>query len=438
MKYRELSVREGDPESVEGGRKGSYEITDYEFEEDCWVLSTFIKDNGESVIETDERGVDYAYIDRNRTKKILLKAPEDLEGEYVVDESTVIIAADAFLDCEELTKVVLPDGLQVIGDYAFFCCFGLEPPALPPGVEYIGADSLPEEYGIFIVPKSLRQYKQGCIPHAKEYRSESTEFKISGDFLVYRGVLLLYLGRNVPCAAVPNGVSVIGKEAFKGHDELKDISIPPGVTAIEDGAFADCAALERCNIPNTVEKIGADAFKKCVSLREICLPDSVKEFKWGVFEGCRNLETVKLPSAIDSIPARTFENCVALTQITIPESVKHIDYNAFAGSGLQSLYIPEGVFMICGDAFADCKNLQSVRIPKVFFVDKTAFGGCENLQSVKIPKGFCVDKTSFEGCPNVIFEEYEKPEPPPPQEETIAGKQCSLWNRLLQMLHKII
>ncbi len=216
MKYRELSVREGDPESVEGGIKGSYRITDYAFEDDWNVLSKFIEDNGESVIETDARGVKYAYIDRNRTKKILLKAPEDIEGEYVVDESTVIIAADAFLQCEKLTKVVLPDGLQVIGRSAFEGCESLEPPAVPPSVEYIGINSLPNNYETFTIPKSLRQHDPGGIPRAKEYRSDSSEFKIIGDFIICGDTLLEYLGVNEERAAVPDGVSVIGEDAFKG------------------------------------------------------------------------------------------------------------------------------------------------------------------------------------------------------------------------------
>ncbi len=385
MKYRELSVREGDPESVEGGRKGSYKITDYLFEEGFDVISKFIKDNGESVIETDARGVKYAYIDRNRTKKILFKAPYDLKGEYVVDKSTVIIATEAFCDCQKLTKAVLPDGLQVIGHDAFYGCESLEPPAVPPSVEYIGSYSLPDNYKTFTVPRSLRQYKPGSIPRAKEYRSDSTEFKITGDFFVFGDFLLQYLGVNKERAAVPNGVSVIGKSAFEGHDELKEVVIPPGVIAIEGNAFYDCAALERVNIPNTVVKIGDSAFQNCDSLREISLPDSVKELGEGVFMECRHLRTVKLPSSIDSIPGLTFESCESLTKITIPESVKRIKRYAFEGSGLWNLYMPEGVEEISKNAFKDCKNLRFVRIPK----------------------GSCIDKTAFEGCPNAVFEEYE-------------------------------
>ncbi len=359
MKYRKLSVREGDPESVEGGIKGSYRITDYPFEESGEAFSKFIKDNGESVIETDERGVKYAYIDRNRTKKILfkarsvfflphpthrnrtkkilLKAPEDLSGEYVVDKSTVIIAVKAFFCCTGLTKVVLPDGLQVIGYRAFLGCKNLEPPAIPPGVEYIGSKSLPDNYKTFTVPRSLRQYRPGSIPRAKEYRNDSTEFKIINDCFVFGDVLLRYLGVNKERAAVPDGISVIGKSAFEGHDELKEIIISPGVTAIENDAFYNCEDLEHCNVPDTVVKIDRGTFGDCDSLKEICLPDSVKELGDSVFMGCTRLETVKLPSSIDCIPGWAFWDCGSLTQITIPESVKRIEGYAFTTTVFSSM-----------------------------------------------------------------------------------------------------
>jgi hypothetical protein len=47
------------------------------------------------------------------------------------DPSVVEVEEDAFVNCENLTELILNDGLQKIGEYAFACCFSLNTSRFP-------------------------------------------------------------------------------------------------------------------------------------------------------------------------------------------------------------------------------------------------------------------------------------------------------------------
>ncbi|MCD7710523.1 MAG: leucine-rich repeat domain-containing protein [Porphyromonadaceae bacterium] len=350
-------------------------LVEYDLCRDYDVLCEISVAFGGCHVDTDAYGVCY-YTNEKGTRKILYSAPDDLSGEYVVDKATVIIAANAFEYSKGVTKVVLPRGLKAIGDCAFMGCKRLEPPEIPSTVEYLGAFSLPCKYETFTIPKSLRQYKTGSIPRADELRSDSPDFKITGDFLLYKDVLLMYRGREKERVTVPDGITVIGEYAFSGDGLMKETVLSQGVTEIEKKAFYKCTALKCVNLPDSLEKIGSYAFYKCVSLKKTALPDNVRQLEDGVFSECTGLNTVKLSASLDCIPRCTFLKCESLKSINIPEGVVYIDCFGFAESGLQALDIPANVRWIRDDAFSGCKDLHTVHIPGSVYVDKNAFTGC--------------------------------------------------------------
>lgn len=64
-----------------------------------------------------ENGVIYS-----KDMTALIKAPNSVPSDFEVPESVVRIAGRAFLNCNELTEVVLPEGLKHIEVWAFFGC----------------------------------------------------------------------------------------------------------------------------------------------------------------------------------------------------------------------------------------------------------------------------------------------------------------------------
>ena len=107
--------------------------------------------------------------------------------------------------------------------------------------------------------------------------------------------------------AIPNSVARIGKWAFFSS-ELKSLTIPLGITTLEESTFNGCRSLSKINLPNTLTSIGDKAFYKC-----------------------RSIISIDIPNKVTSIGEFAFWECTSLTSVTIPNSVTNIGYNAFDG-----------------------------------------------------------------------------------------------------------
>ncbi len=84
-------------------------------------------------------------------------------------------------------------------------------------------------------------------------------------------------------------------------NDIKNVVIYDGITAIGVGAFRYCYNLENVIISETVTK-----------LDYIYLYENK-----GAFENCYNLKTVTIPSKVSEIPANAFKGCDALESVTI-------------------------------------------------------------------------------------------------------------------------
>lgn len=129
-----------------------------------------------------------------------------------------------------------------------------------------------------------------------------------------------------------NGVTVetIGHAAFE-RSAVTSVTIPDSVTAIHDGAFANCSQLTNISIPNSVTYIGFSAFEHCTSLKSITLPSSLRSISEALFFCCSQLTTIHIPDSVSSIQSYAFYHCRNLETIRIPVSVTSIGVYAFDG-----------------------------------------------------------------------------------------------------------
>ena len=125
-------------------------------------------------------------------------------------------------------------------------------------------------------------------------------------------------------------VETIGHGAFE-RSAVTSVTIPDSVTAIHDGAFANCFQLTNISIPNSVTSIGFSAFEHCTSLKSITLPSSLRSISEALFSDCSQLTTIQIPDSVLSIQDYAFGNCTSLETIRIPVSVTSIGNLAFAG-----------------------------------------------------------------------------------------------------------
>lgn len=84
---------------------------------------------------------------------------------------------------------------------------------------------------------------------------------------------------NIPKMVVYGGkewkVTNIGSFVLKNCNNLIHITIPEGITSIEDSAFKNCKSLTNIAIPEGVTSIGNSAFKNCKNLAGVTIPESV-------------------------------------------------------------------------------------------------------------------------------------------------------------------
>lgn len=135
---------------------------------------------------------------------------------------------------------------------------------------------------------------------------------------------------NITSVIIPNSVTTIGDNAFKGCNSLANVTFNENsnVTSIGNSAFRDCTNLASISIPNSVTTIGEYAFNGCTSITSIIIPNGITAIENGVF-GNTGLTSITIHSNITSIGKYAFAMCYSLTTITIPNSVTSVGEYAF-------------------------------------------------------------------------------------------------------------
>ena len=163
-------------------------------------------------------------------------------------------------------------------------------------------------------------------------------------------------------AVLPDSLMEMGMYAFAGCTALQDVEFGSGLSVIPVGAFGGCA-IASLTLPEMVTDIYYDAFRGCRELTSVTLPDSVTYLGSSVFAECEALTEVTLPKGLTSIENATFKDCGSLAEIEIPAGVKSIGSSAFEGCALKEIALPEGVERIGDRAFYYCDELASVAFP---------------------------------------------------------------------------
>lgn len=238
-------------------------------------------------------------------------------SDYAIKPGTKTIADYAFIGCDELKSITIPDSVVSIGNYAFKSCSGLTGMAIPKNVIRIGNCAFQTCIGLtnISVADGNSAY---CSENGILYNKEKTEIicfpknKSDNSFEIPDGITTISDGAfercwNLTNVTIPKGVKTIGDDAFNYCRALTSITIPDGVTSIGNYTFFNCSSLTSVTIPNSVTSIGEYAFNKCNKLKNVNYIGSKED--WGdIYKGenhsisdsiityCKGIKAVQLNS----------------------------------------------------------------------------------------------------------------------------------------------
>ncbi len=388
-------------------------------------------------ITVDEKNSVYDSRD-NCNAIIKTKTNELIVGCYntVIPNGVKSIANYAFEEVGHLGDVIIPPSVTSIGDYAFKGSF-LTGVYLPPSITSIGKYAFARNSGIkeivacmttpptiaetsftdentkLIVPPDTKA-KYQAAEYWKNFKTieEGTRggqcgpnvfwtmlnggVNITGTGVMYNfATYSMAEGKwgTATNVVIGEGITKVGNFNFYNCRNIKTVSFPSTLTAIERGAFQHCSSLENIWIPKSVTSISPSSFTGCYSAKLIYVEtdnavyDSrnncnaiIKTADNELVSGC---SVTVIPNTVTSIGGAAFAHCSTLTKITIPGSVTQIKGSAFRLSALKELNVEATEPPVC-----DPLSFNGVEVAKCKLY--VPIGSIEKYKTADIWKDFII------------------------------------------------
>ena len=377
------------------------------------------------------------------------------------DESVSLIKISAPWYEERFSKVVIGEGVTSVGDYAFAHKWDLSCVVLPESLKVIGEHAFERtDVSYIYLPDSISRI--GC-----------SAFESCDNLVLNR---------------LPASLEAIEPFTFRRCDSLVELVIPDSVGSIGEYAFMSCSCLEKVAIPASVTSIDATAFVENSSLRfsvtvkgsgyekynhpiealkeirvvkgsyaeQFCrennlpytsvdqLPEmqggsgpSLAELEWSVDNGTLTISgtgwmedfrhnpivkgedgisymtginspwddmafsRVVVEEGITSLGKLAFYLKHDVKEYSLPESLAYIgDYVFEDNDGLEEITIPGSVTHIGLYAFWRCSHLTKINLPEsIRYIDSFAFYGCIGLEHINLPASVhYIGNDAFKDC----------------------------------------
>lgn len=265
----------------------------------------------------------------------VLHIPETLDGH------TVVALENKSLYKAQMTELVLPDTLEVVGNFAAMYCDKLEKVTFGKNIRNIGVSA---------------------------FESVGDNTNSEG-----KGALKTIVWNGAP--------EIIREKAFYYADKLTEIVLPAGVKTIEEWAFSKCFNADKIILGEGLEFIGDHAFLKCRGVKEISIPGTCKTVETSAFYQCSGVEKLTIGDGVQTLKKGAFEECAALKSVTVPDSVQTMEP-----------YI-----------FYNCSSLETCKMGSPATMEKDIFSG-DAAVTVIAPAGSTAAAYALENglpCENV-------------------------------------
>lgn len=276
--------------------------------------------------------------------------------DYSIKESAPIKDTPMHISKDKLSTVILPSGLKEIGKWTFYECTALSEIVLPDGLEIIDEYAFSRSGLVSVsTPQSLKTIEKYAFYSCNSLTSaeiRGTELFISGyAFYECRNLSSLTLAEGVhtidglafydigiSTAEIPDSLSSLVSRAFNNSKNLSAFKVKDtntrfsvderGVLYSKDGKdlyAVPCKLEGTYKVADGVTKLPND-FMHC-QVSNVILPSSITSINFSTFQDCMNLKSVEAVGAT-SIGKWAFLRVTSLTDLYVP-ALKTVDAEAF-------------------------------------------------------------------------------------------------------------
>ncbi len=333
-------------------------------------------DENNCVVIPDDLGITTIYLYAFSGYDLVEK---DLENGDVITEEDPYHLKQQFLGNNKIKKVIIPEGVTEISQYAFANCTALEEIVLPSTLKKIG-------YGAFYNCTSLSKINLGDVQFINKeafYKTAITEADFSsivsfGDYAFRESKL------NV--LQLPASGQSIGVGAFQSCENLAEVTFDAEKIKVGKSAFAGCKKLTSISINAAV--ISAEAFKDCAELSKVTLGKDVSVIGEYAFSGTKvakfrldpNNTVLSIKNGDDSILYKNNGKQLvvaapAAKTTRVETDATSIATGAFSKNTNLISIVANNVTEVGDYAFAYCTSLMSVSMNNLKWIGNYAFMG---------------------------------------------------------------
>ena len=174
-----------------------------------------------------------------------------------MNSNPITFAHHLLVGGEEVSELLIPNGVSTINNYAFAGCVGLTSVTIPSGVTNVGAEAF-----------------SGCN------RLNSVHIT---DLQAWCSILFANSASNPLTYA---------HRLFLNEEEMTELTIPESVSSIGNYAFSGCSTLSNVSISNTVRTVGESAFQGCTGIKTLSIGSGMTKIESLAFAELSMLEDI--------------------------------------------------------------------------------------------------------------------------------------------------
>lgn len=295
-----------------------------------------------------------------------------------------VIDTHAFLYVNNVTEIVVPEGITTIQKEAFENAEGLQTVVLPESLVSMGRSAFLycSSLTSINIPEGLTEIPTWTFGACSSLRS----------------------------ITIPNSVKSIGDNVFNGCMSITEFYIPESVESIGESVFYGCSSCEKFEVsPNNKyfcseggvlfnkDKTTLIAYAGALPNKEYTVPDTVTTIERKAFARCQIIESLTFPKNVSVLEWHSIWLCYELTKITIENPDCEIREEYGSGLGLYEGTVIYGYSGSTAQELAEEYGLDFVAMDKILLGDVDLNGMVDARDASLVLADYSLTSTGQEG-----------------------------------------